>query len=347
MNSNRKANRKTDSASQTCTNCVLPSSFPGVKFNNQGVCNFCLDDQGRDYQRKLKFEYRLRFEELADNCRGKNTYDILMCYSGGKDSTYTLAILKEKYHLKILAASLDNGFLPGQTTENIRQVVETLDVDHLYIKPRFKMLATIFHRCANSEVFPIKLLERSSAVCTACMGIIKYYALRLAIEMGIPLIAYGWSPGQAPITASLNANNPAMVKVMQRRIYEPLSQIVGNQIQPYFLEEKHFMANVPFPYNVNPLAFLDYDIDTIYKTIISFGWKKPAEVDANSTNCLLNALGNYCHTKRLGFHPYTFELANLVREGQLSRPIALQRLQDPDDSRALDRIKERLEKALR
>jgi tRNA(Ile)-lysidine synthase TilS/MesJ len=86
-----------------------------------------------------------------------------MCYSGGKDSTYTLAILKEKYHLNVLSVAFDNGFLPDRTMKNINNVVENLGVDHMMFKPRFDVLARIFSYCADHDVYPLKALERSSA----------------------------------------------------------------------------------------------------------------------------------------------------------------------------------------
>jgi tRNA(Ile)-lysidine synthase TilS/MesJ len=268
-----------------------------------------------------------------------------MCYSGGKDSTYTLAVLKEKYGLNMLALSMDNGFLPDRTLVNIRNVVEQLGIDHIFIKPRFDVLAKVFLYIANNDVYPAKALERASSICNSCMGIIKYYALRLAVEKEIPFIAFGWSPGQAPINSSIMRNIPQMVRQMQKTIYDPLFKIAGNDINPYFLEEKHFNDSYHFPFNIHPLAFLDYDIDAIYSDIARLGWKKPEGLDANSTNCLLNSYADFVHRQRMGFHPYAFELANLVREGNLDRIAALKRLEEPDDSSTISLVKTKLDDA--
>jgi hypothetical protein len=227
---------------------------------------------------------------------------------------------------------------------NIRNVVEKLGVDHILFKPRFDVLSKIFKYCAENDVYSSKALERSSAICASCMAILKYSALRLAIEKDIPFIAYGWSPGQAPITSSILMNNPQMVKMMQRILYDPLYSILGEDIKPYFLEEKHFSGNYNFPYNVNPMSFLEYDIDDIYQSIAHFGWKKPEEVDANSTNCLLNSYANFVHKQRLGYHPYAFELANLVREGYMDRKIALKRLLEQEDTNTVAKVKDKIEK---
>lgn len=325
-----------------CAKCVLPASFPGIHFDNRGVCNFCADYRGIEYQENKKTEYRLKFESLINEHQDQSTYDALMCYSGGKDSTYTLTVLIEKYKLSILAVSFDNGFIPVQTMLNIHNVVENLGVDHIMIKPRFDVLAKIFRYCVNSDVYPSKALERSSAICTSCMGIIKYSALRLAIEKNIPFIAYGWSPGQAPIHSSILKNNSQMVKMMQKTLYNRLHQIVGDVIQPYFLEDKHFNGSVCFPYNINPLAFLDYNLEVIDKNIKRFGWERPKDTDANSTNCLLNSFANVVHKQKLGFHPYAFEMANLVREGYIDRTAALKRLYQQENPDTLKVVKKKL-----
>jgi tRNA(Ile)-lysidine synthase TilS/MesJ len=329
-----------------CTRCVLPSSFPGIRFNEKGVCNYCVDFLKSDPQPNKKLEYRNKFDALIEKYGHKFCYDALMCFSGGKDSTYTLSLLKEQYRLNVLALSFDNGFLPLQALTNIRNVVEKLGVDHIILKPRFDILAKVFQYCAKNNVFAPKALERSSAICTSCMGILKYSALRFAIEKDIPFVVYGWSPGQAPITSSILLNNPQTVKMLQKLIYDPLYAILGEDIRPYFLEDKLFNGTYNFPYNINPLSFVEYNISNIYKNISRFGWKKPEGVDANSTNCLLNSYANSVHKEHLGYHPYAFELANLVREGYLDRETALKRLREAEDPHTISLVKEKIERSL-
>lgn len=311
---------------RVCTRCVLPETFPRISFDKQGVCNYCLESQDREGRRQKAAEYRDRFDSLVSKYKGKTSYDALMCYSGGKDSTYTLTVLKEMYGLNVLAFTFDNGFVADQASRNIRNVVERLGIDHMFFKPSFHVLAKIFRTCAVEDIFPPKTLERASTICTSCMAIVKSSALRLALEKDIPFIAFGWSPGQAPITSSIMRNNPGMVRMMQKTLFDPLHKIAGNDLRQYFLEEKHFSGSYRFPYNIHPLAFMDYNEEDIYRHISSLGWTAPQDVDANSTNCLLNSFANVVHIKRFGFHPYAFELANLVREGYLDRSSALEKL---------------------
>jgi tRNA(Ile)-lysidine synthase TilS/MesJ len=325
-----------------CTNCVLPETFPGIVFNKKGVCNFCLQYKKNEFHENREIEYRKKFETLLGQYKGKNSYDALMCYSGGKDSTYTLDLLKEQYGLTILAFTFDNGFLPIQTLNNIRVVVENLGIDHLLFKPRFDILKTIFTACAKENIYSLKTIERASTICTTCMGLVKYSALRLAVEKQIPFIAFGWSPGQIPITSSVMRNNPDMVKNMQNTIFNPLHRLVGEAIKPYFLEESHFSSASRFPYNISPLAFLEYDEEKIYQKISKLGWESPSNTDANSTNCLLNSYANIVHKDQFHFHPYAFELANLVREGYISRDIALEKLARAENEKTVAFVRKKL-----
>jgi hypothetical protein len=174
------------------------------------------------------------------------------------------------------------------------------------------------------------------------MGIIKFSTLRLALEKNIPLIAFGWSPGQAPITSSIMKNNSKMVKVMQKTIFEPLYKIAGDEIRSYFLEERHFCDSYEFPYNIHPLAFLEYNEGKIYQKIAQLGWEPPHNTDANSTNCLLNSFANTVHKKQFGFHPYALEMAKLVREGYIDRSMALEKMNKSENINVLTAVKEKL-----
>ncbi len=241
----RSNNRHRRAQVKRCRICVLPETFPGVKFNEKGVCNFCQNFKGSASLEEKKADYRKKFEELIKQFKGRGAYDVLMSYSGGKDSTYTLWILRKRYGLNPLAVTLDHGFLPEQTFKNIRNVAERLDFDHFFIKP-------------------------------------------------------------------------------------------------YFLEEKHFERSYFFPYNISPLAFLDYDEEAIFRKVAQLGWKIPDRIDANTTKCPLNSFANITHKRKHHFHPYSFEMAKLVREGYLKGSIALKKLEEPEDSSTVELVKNKL-----
>ncbi len=265
-----------------------------------------------------------------------------MAYSGGKDSTGTLDIFVNRYGLRVLAITFDNCFISEGAKKNITAVCDNLAVDHLMIRPSAPMMHSVFRAAAAEELFSSKTLERASTICTACISFVKSVTLRTAIEKSIPFVGFGWSPGQAPIESSVMKTNAAFVKMTQKAVYGPLHRIAGDGINPYFLFEEHFSAAESFPWNIHPLAFLDYDEQAVIQRCGEIGWKRPDDTDANSTNCLLNAFANEVHISRYGFHPYAFEIAGLVRGGHMNREEGLEKLSVSMNDDVIREVKFRL-----
>lgn len=326
---------------KTCTRCVLPSTFPNITFNDQGVCNFCLSAKGRDDLEKEKEEYLRKFETLLDQYRGKGDYDCTLSYSGGKDSTYTLYLLKEVFKLNVLALTFDNGFISEQAFRNIRAVSERLGVDSLIFKADFASLKKIFAVGIDDPLYSPKTLERASTICTSCIGLAKFIFLKTAVEKKIPLMVWGWTPGQAPIRSSIMKINPVLFKSTQEALRKPMERIAGSRINRYFLFEEQFKSR-EFPYNISPLAFMDYNEQEIISKIQEFGWQAPWEVDANSTNCLLNSFANRIHIEKYGFHPYAFEIAGMVRGGVMSREEGLKKIEELENKKTVAVVKRKL-----
>lgn len=327
-----------------CTRCVLPDTFPGIRFDEQGLCNYCHAEDGSRDLAVQKARYRKKFEKLWEQRnRSASAYDCLVSFSGGKDSSYTVALMAREYGARVLALTVDNGFVSPGALANSLRVVEALGVDYVLFKPRFDVLRRIFRTCSSeTALFAPKTIERASNICTACMGIVKFVSLRTAIEKRIPFVAFGWSPGQAGLSSSVFKAVPRMMRSMQKSVKEPLHAIAGSDIDPYFLDEEHFARVDDFPYYINPLGFHDYNEKEILTTISELGWTPPDDTDPNSTNCLLNCYGNAVHKGQFGFHPYAFELAGLVRQGALRREEAIARLSEPEDEKMLESVKRRL-----
>jgi hypothetical protein len=78
-----------------CTNCILPESYPGIKFNNDGICNVCISAFRGESHFKKKSKDQL--DEIILKSKGLHSkYDAIVPLSGGKDSTYVAYYLKKK-----------------------------------------------------------------------------------------------------------------------------------------------------------------------------------------------------------------------------------------------------------
>lgn len=328
-----------------CTRCILPETFPNIRFNDEGVCNHCLQEESTLAKSSAKkAEYHQKLDDLIQTTRGKApAYDVIMAYSGGKDSSYTLKLLKERYGLRIIAFTLDNHFVAPIAWDNIRKVTDNLGVDHISFKPSWAVAKRLFSVTARDDIFSPASLLRASSMCTACIGIVKSLVLKTALEMSIPLVAFGWSPGQAPIQSAIMKTNAALTKQNQKALKTGFPQDLVLSMNAYMIPDSYYETyKERFPTNVHPLAFFDYDEEYIKTELESIGWVTPTDTDTNSTNCLLNAFANQCHLERHRFHPYVWEIANMVRQGVMTRQEGIEKIYNPQDSKQVDYARRKL-----
>ena len=318
-----------------CKKCVLTDKFFSVRMNEDGLCNYCAEQEKKESNIGTDSITKQFSEEKNSNSK----YDVLLAYSGGKDSTFTLYLLRKIYHLRVLAVTYDNGFLSDVTYENIRSVTEALDVDSMIVAPSRKKLVQVF-KFANEEAkIPPKALERASAICTYCIGLVKSIAYEEAIKRKIPYISFGWTPGQINTGRKVVKMSASMVKQNFKDMRTSILEYFGEEYRSLFLPEELLEEGEnSIPSMFYPFANRNYNESEIIELISQFGWVKPKKTDSNSTNCILNTYAIHEHIKKYGFHPYALELAELVRNGQMDREEALKRLNAPLDKEVIEQI---------
>jgi len=329
-----------------CRRCILPATFPGIRFDDQGICNHCRREEKKAARvPEKKAFYRQRLDDLVLEVRDKAPcYDAIMAFSGGKDSSYSMKLLKEKYDLRILALTFDNHFISPASMENIARLTDQLDIDHLNFKIPWPVAQKLFSRTASEDIFAAPTLMRASSICTACIGIVKSMVLKTALEMAIPLVAFGWSPGQAPIQSAIMKTNPTLIRKNQEAFKNALPPELSQRLERNFIPASYYELYAGhFPYNVHPLAFFDYDEEAIKKELSETGWRAPEDTDTNSSNCLLNAFANQCHLERHGFHPYVWEIANMVRQGVMGREEGIEKIYSDQNAEMVNYAREKLE----
>lgn len=116
---------------QVCTKGLWDETIPGIKFDENGVSNFCrlqermMTDHPRgDVGAK---EWNLIVSQIKSSGKNKK-YDSIIGVSGGVDSSYLLHIAHQ-YGLKPLAVNLDNGFNSEIAVQNIYKLTSKLDID--------------------------------------------------------------------------------------------------------------------------------------------------------------------------------------------------------------------------
>ena len=122
-----------------CTNCILPANYPGIKFDNKGVCQYCNEHKEIEYVGLESFVKKLEAFNKTKKDRNKD-YDCLLGFSGGRDSTYLLYILTKELGLNVLCYSADHGYVPEQTILNMKRATDK--VNNIEV-PKYENLFTI------------------------------------------------------------------------------------------------------------------------------------------------------------------------------------------------------------
>ena len=319
---------------RNCVRCGLPSNYPRAVFDHEGVCSVCrsyesIKDHAQAYF-KTEEDLRRIFEESAK--RNPSTYDCMMLYSGGKDSSYALCRLVEM-GLSVYAFTLDNGFISEGAKENIRKVTEQLGVP-------VEFGATP----AMNDIFRDSLM-RFSNVCNGCFKTIYTLSMKRARELGIPIIVTGLSRGQmfeTRLTEEMFRDGRCAPEEVDaavlaaRKVYHRVADEATRSLDVTIFADDRIFDEIQF---VDFYRYVDVGMDELYSYLRQkVPWVRPKDT-GRSTNCLINDIGIYVHKKERGYHNYALPYSWDVRLGHKTREGALQELDDEID---LDHVRETL-----
>lgn len=117
-----------------CTKCILPETFPFIRFDAQGVCNYCNTYRpmttGNDIDDLMRLVEPYRGDNKSSNC--------IVPFSGGRDSTYTLHIVKKVLGLNPIAFTYDWGMVTDLARRNIARVCGKLGVENIIVTADIK-----------------------------------------------------------------------------------------------------------------------------------------------------------------------------------------------------------------
>jgi glutamine---fructose-6-phosphate transaminase (isomerizing) len=117
---NRRENLK------RCTKCILPSTYPFIEFDKNGVSNFYRNYKKQNYLGEEKFL------EVIDKYRSKSGKpDCVVGLSGGRDSSYGIHLLKTKFKMNPIAFTYDWGLTTDLSRINQAKICGKLGIEHI------------------------------------------------------------------------------------------------------------------------------------------------------------------------------------------------------------------------
>ena len=254
-----------------CVRCLMPSTYPDITFNNDGVCNHCLS-----YKKSEPIGEDLFLQKI--HSKHGEQYDCVLGISGGKDSCYVAYLAKKKFGLRALAVTYDFPFMVDLARKNIKAVCENLEIDLLVVKSR----NNLEYNLMRNHLISLAATGTTWGQCMFCHYGIEAVLYETARSRGIPFILSGvtnnetwWNPGNrigilAKRLKNLPFSEKALFGVYQSRAYIGLVDqrrqfpIPGNSCFNVY-KRAHSPSNGPETIPV--FNYIEWDQDVIEKTL--------------------------------------------------------------------------------
>ena len=310
-----------------CKRCINDESVRNISFDNYGICNYCRAyetiEKQITYYSKLEKLFKTRLKKV----KGQYNYDAAVGISGGKDSIYVLDQLINKYHLKVKAFTMNNGFLTDTAKQNINRLVREFDVEHEYINYEQELLRRVYHYSMKHFLVP----------CVACSYIGYASMIGYASKINAGMCVHGRSHEQmlryydddmfsALVKLGLKNIDEIDLDKEYTKLFKGLEMKADKGLFEEVrmaalgdLEKGHFREFVPYflYHDYNEADIIDY-----LKTNTS--WRPPK--DYNHYDCAIKDAAKYIYQCAEGRPHILPEISVLIRMGKLTREEGLSKL---------------------
>ena len=125
-----------------CSRCLLPETFPYIDYDDGGVCNYCRHYKTRNQPKPLGELLAL----LAPYRSADGSPDCIVPYSGGRDSTYALHVVKTRLGMHPIAFTYDWGMVTDLGRRNIARVCGKLRVENIIVAANIRRKRRNIHQ---------------------------------------------------------------------------------------------------------------------------------------------------------------------------------------------------------
>jgi hypothetical protein len=317
-------------ALKRCMKCLLPESFPFIEFDDRGICNYC-----NNYKLKNQPKPIEQLSELVNPYRSHDrSPDCIIPYSGGRDSTYTLHIVKKVLKLNPITFTYDWGMVTDLGRRNIARVCGKLGVENIIIsadirKKRKNIRSNILAWLRKPHLGMVPLFMAGDKF-------FFYYTAKVKKQTGIRLNIWGINPLENTefkvgfMGVSPNFNKKRIYSLSAKRqakLFIELGRIfLGNSayLNPSIMDSLGSYASRYFIKHRDYYHMYDYvrwDEKEIEKLILNeYDWE--TAVDTQTTWRIGDgtaAFYNYIYYTVAGFSEYDTFRSNQIREGMISR----------------------------
>ena len=309
---------------QICSKTVMDTSDPGIKFDENGICDHVYDFENFvkphwDTSEKGLNRLHKLFEKIKNEGKGKD-FDCILGLSGGVDSSYLLHVVVKEYGLRPLVFHVDGGWNSELAVHNINVLVEKLNLDlytevinweemkdfqlaffksgvpHIDIPQDHAFIATLYK---FADKYNIKYILNGGNFSTECVQypMQYYYYGTDMIHIRDILKKFGTIKMKSYPFSSVFRHKIYLKYIRRIKVVKPLN------LMPYYKKEA---------------------IDLLKK---EYEWKPYPQKHFESR--FTRFFEGYWLPKRFGFDPRRVMFSSLILTNQMSRDEALKALEKP------------------
>jgi asparagine synthetase B (glutamine-hydrolysing) len=317
-----------------CTRCILPETMPFIEFDNDGVCNFC-----KNHKPKILLG-RDKLEEELDKYRSKDgSADCLVAFSGGRDSSYGLHIIKEEFNMNPIAYTYDWGMVTDIARRNQARMCGQLGVEHLWVSADIKQKRKNIQK--NVKAWMKKPDLGMIPLFMAGDKQFFWYANKTIEQTGIKLMVFSqnhfektdFKTGFAGQVPNLRNDSKFYHIPLKNKLAMPLYYGKNFLLNPYYINDSIFdtlWAYASYYFIKQDYLYLfdyiEWDEDRLNDTLLSnYDWE--IATDTTTTWRIGDATApfyNYIYYIVTGFSENDTFRSNQIREGVLTRERALE-----------------------
>jgi glutamine---fructose-6-phosphate transaminase (isomerizing) len=324
---------------QRCTKCILPSNFPYISFDKDGVCNFC-NNYKKKYKNFNKDQEKKNFENLLKEYKNphNNIASCIFPLSGGRDSCYGLYLAVKELGLKPVTFTYDWGLVTDLARRNTSRMCSALNVENIIIADNIQKKRSYIKK----NVIAWLKKPHLGMVNLFTAGDKHFYRFLEKIKKQNNINLNIWSYNPFEITHFKHGFLGIEPNFHNKRTY---NQGILSQLKYHYQRMKVMMAN-PSYFNSSILDtyvgefsrsirkhydyfylfnYFEWNEDEVNKVLLNnFDWEK--STDTESTWRIGDGAApfyNYIYYTMMGFTEFDTFRSNQIREGHISREQAL------------------------
>ena len=111
-----------------CTRCILPETMPYIRFDADGLCNYC-----HSYKPRNKPRPKEELFDLVEPYRRTHGNECIVPFSGGRDSCYGLHLIVNELKMRPVTYTYDWGMVTDLGRRNISRMCAEFGVENIIV----------------------------------------------------------------------------------------------------------------------------------------------------------------------------------------------------------------------